>query len=266
MYIENIKTKYGAFVPAVSKVSLSDVNQHLIDMYPGAFAQNPLPANIVEPQAEEANDEDAGPSLRYAENALPAKRNAREASQGYVSQGTSVYGSDNFDDDSDAEDLFDLNPSDELLTPIKTSQIDMQIVHVEGNYSQHDAFNNETDNGDPEQLLERKTIEAENRPKPNRKRKANEQQPFHLAEKVLIGHSSQENYDVIVIADKHQDDTGRMSRSTRNKNEQANNAGHIDAQILKEFGQNAVEINKCKEKLMELQAKQRAIEAKLKNK
>lgn len=239
-------------------------------MYPGAFAPNPQPANIVEPQAEEVNNEDAATSLRYAGNELPAKRNVREASQGYVSQGTSVYGSDNFDDDSDAGDLFDLNSSDGLLTPIETSQIDMQIVHVEENYSEHDASNKVTDNSDSEQLLERKTIEAENGPKPNRKRKAYEQQPYHSAKKVRIGfeigHSSKGNDDVIGIEDKHQDDTGSRSHSARNKNEQANNAGHIDAQILKEFGHNAVEINKCKEKLMELQAKQRAIEAKLKNK
>lgn len=261
--------KFGEFVPAVSKITISDVNQHLIGMYPGAFAPIPLPANIVEPQAKEVNNEDAEPSLRYAWNEIPAKRNTREASQGYVSQGTSVYGSDNFDDDFDAADLFDLNPSDGSLIPIETSQIDMEILHVEGNYSQHDASNNETDNDDSEQLPERKTLEAENRPTPNRKRKAYEQQPYHSAKKVRIGFEtghSQENDDAIVIEDKHQDDTGCMSHSARNKDEEVNIAGHIDAQILKEFGQNAVEINKCKEKLMELQAKQRAIEAKLKNK
>lgn len=94
-YIENIKYKYKSFVPAKTEVAISDVKQHLIDMFPAAFPQNLLVPEIVQPPAtpvEEVNNNvepfDAEPNTSNCGN-RSANRMISPVSQGYASLGTS---------------------------------------------------------------------------------------------------------------------------------------------------------------------------------
>lgn len=94
-YIENIKYKYKSFVPALSNVTISDVKQHLNDMFPAAFPKNlPVP-EIVQPPVtpvEEVNNNvepfDAEPITSNCGN-RSANRMISPLSRGYASLGTS---------------------------------------------------------------------------------------------------------------------------------------------------------------------------------
>lgn len=101
MYIKNIEKEFGEFIPAPFNVTLSDVNQHLLDMFPG------LSANIC-PRANES-----------------AERTTSLDFQGFGSRGTSPYNSQESVDES--------TPS----TSVELPTIDIKIQNVQGNYLQH---------------------------------------------------------------------------------------------------------------------------------
>lgn len=254
-YIKNIEIKYDWFVPARTKVTISDVKQHLIDMYPRAFSRSSVATNNTN------GTYDAGPSTSKTHN-KSAARKISPVSLGSASLRTS-YSSDSSDSD-DADDFVDQRP----LTPIKLLPVDIKMEQVVENYSQYnDKPNNESqasDNSVGDQGLDERNSEAKKNHKANRKRNTMREQPHSLAKKVCraseLNHSLHEIDSVIAIDDDgDDDDTKRWPISSQKPNELATN---FDA-MFDELCEIMKKVSKCEERLNKLNEQEAIIQDKL---
>lgn len=246
MYIKNVRQKYAkdterSFVPALAKGEIiTDMNQHLNDMYPAAFAQeNPMEIEDNELQATLRDDQYEANGL---DDTFCATTSPFDGSRGY--------------DSGDSDDFV------ELETPPKRQPREFRIVRVKGEYSQHDAvterdIESQSDNGDA-------TLETGNGQTKTRKRKKGNS---GVAKRTTRASKkgARTNNDVITIDDVERD-TERPSTSTQNhgKRSPAMNKGNFDT-MLDEFTETTGKIGKCDKKLKALNAQKNIIAMKLKN-
>lgn len=141
-HIKLVEAKFGAgsFVPAPSKVPVSDLEQHLKDMFPAAYAQSSRTTNGIGSQATSPE------TPRQAEQPLfgePSTRNGSSSSRshtnindsmendGYVNQ-NNIFPDD--DEEMDDHDHIDVPPPSQ-------SENSLKIKDILENYSGHDDSN-----------------------------------------------------------------------------------------------------------------------------
>ncbi|XP_037044380.1 uncharacterized protein LOC119080235 [Bradysia coprophila] len=123
-YIRNMKQKFG-FVPAATKVAITDIRQHLIDMFPSAFKQSP--ADIFERQTKtttaEANNTveelHAGQATIHCDNRFVHRMVSPPLAQCYVSRASLACESDETSTNLD-ENFVDQNRIERTPIDIKT--------------------------------------------------------------------------------------------------------------------------------------------------
>ncbi|XP_055300579.1 uncharacterized protein LOC129567552 [Sitodiplosis mosellana] len=126
-HIKLIKQKFGSFVPAPYKIRVSNLEQHLKDMFPGAYAQSSK-TSTEQPLFEGASTSNCSTSSRC--DAGTNMNNSIENDQCPKNSNNTL---------DDPEELDNHNhTADDASPPIKSGN-SFEIEDVVGNYSGHDG-------------------------------------------------------------------------------------------------------------------------------
>lgn len=77
-HIQNIVHKFGSFVPASSKIAISDVKQHLIDMFPSVYAEEETATSDDYQPAASLNESHGAHNGNHSGNGGTSNNNKRK--------------------------------------------------------------------------------------------------------------------------------------------------------------------------------------------
>lgn len=239
---------------------MADLNQHLKDMFPAAFAPNiQIESEDTEMQPTLANDEYEANDNDGTLVAAPP-RSPVSQSQGYGSEGDSDYSND-----SDETIDHEIQP--------RSQPRRLTITEIKAEYSQHyidadaDVDDDEPDvelHADNDYAISPVETNDSRRKSPKRKNSDVLEQPAAKRVTRASRRVDEDNSEIIIIDDDHV--TERPSTSSQNHDEESStiNDGNLD-RILNENDKIVGEIRKWDKSLKALKAEKAVVVAKFKN-